>query len=243
MVDFIRNKFRETRPPFPPTNLTTIESIFMRHNTDKCSTFHNYSRQYETLFRVYIDKPIKLLEIGVYKGGSISAWRDVFPNAVTILGVDIDYNCKQYQDIGRNIHVEIGDATRPEFIKEINDKYGPFDIILDDGSHNNSHVIQSFEILFPLLKDEGLYVVEDTICYKSTSHIDKNYPNHLEYFMKFIPFLNQWRYDSAYGIQDHCVDPFKIMKKTTNVFERSIDKIDFGVSFIAISKKVRWHWI
>ena len=107
----------------------------------------------------------------------------------------------------------------------------------------NSQVIQTFELLFPLLKDNGLYVVEDTVCYKSDEHIDENYPNHLEYFMKFIPFLNQWRFDSTEDIKDHCVDPFKIMKKTTNVFEQAIDKIEFGVSFIAISKKVRSHWI
>src|SRR5262249_42029369 len=38
---------------------------------------------------------------------------------------------------------------------------GPFDIIIDDGSHIPQHVIASFQALFPLLADDGIYVIED----------------------------------------------------------------------------------
>jgi len=93
------------------------------------------------------------------------------------------------------------------------------------------------------LNDNGLYIVEDTICYKSKGHIVENYENHLQYFFKYTQYLNQWRYDSTEGIKDHCIDPFKIQKKTENVFEYSIDKIEYGCSYIAIHKKIRTHWI
>ena len=114
---------------------------------------------------------------------------------------------------------------------------------MDDGSHTNKDVIKSFELLFPLLNDNGLYIVEDTICYKSKEHIVENYENHLQYFFKYTQYLNQWRYDSTEGVKDHCIDPFKIQKKTENVFEYSIDKIEYGCSYIAIYKKNRTHWI
>ena len=39
---------------------------------------------------------------------------------------------------------------------------GAPDIIIDDGSHLNEHVIESFRLLFPSLAPGGLYVVEDT---------------------------------------------------------------------------------
>ena len=35
------------------------------------------------------------------------------------------------------------------------------DIVIDDGSHVNEHVLTSFKVLFPLLKNGGVYVVED----------------------------------------------------------------------------------
>ena len=112
-----------------------------------------------------------------------------------------------------NIFIEIGDATNIDFIKSITEKYGTFDIILDDGSHINKDVIKSFELLFPLLNDDGLYIVEDTICYKENSCIVQSYENHLQYFFNYVKYLNQWRYDSTDGIKDNCIDPFKIKKK------------------------------
>lgn len=223
--------------------METIDTIFNRHNTDKRSDFHNYSCQYEKLLKDWREKNIKYLEIGVFNGGSIRAMREVFQNASIIVGVDINPQCKKYENTDKNIFVEIGNGTDKNFIDSITKKYGTFDIILDDGSHTNKDVIGSFNMLFPLLNDNGLYIVEDTICYKSPGHLVSGYPNHLDYFSSLTPYLNQWRMDSHEGIKDHCVDPYKILKKTDNVLEYSIDKIEFGCSYIAIYKKVRPHWI
>jgi hypothetical protein len=224
--------------------MNSLTAIFNKYDSDKNSYFHNYCRQYETLLNDYRDKEITILEIGVFKGESLKVWRDVFPNAKCIIGVDIDNNTRQYERTDVGIFVEIGDATNEDFILYLQQKYGAFDIIIDDGSHTNRDVIISFEQFFPLISDEGLYIVEDTISYKSSHHIDPNYPNHLIYFYKYIPYLNQWRFDSTKGnIKDNCVDPFKISKKAENIFEASIDLITFGISFIAIHKKIRHHWL
>jgi len=223
--------------------MENLDVIFNKYDTDKNIYFHNYTRQYNTLLNNFRDKPIKYLEIGVFNGGSVKAFREVFQKSTCILGLDIDNRCKTYEDVENNIFIEIGNATDSNFIQQITKKYGSFDIILDDGSHTNKDVIESFELLFPLLNDNGLYIVEDTICYKSKGHIDTNYENHLQYFFKYTQYLNQWRYDSTEGVKDHCIDPFKIQKKTENVFEYSIDKIEYGCSYIAIFKKNRTHWI
>lgn len=220
-----------------------LEVIFNKYDTDKNTHFHNYTRQYNSLLREFRDKPIKYLEIGVFNGGSIKAFRDTFKKDSLILGLDIDNRCKMYEDVENNVFVEIGNATDSNFIQQITTKYGSFDVILDDGSHTNKDVINSFELLFPLLNDNGLYIVEDTICYKSNNHILQSYENHLQYFFKYTQYLNQWRYDSTEGVKDNCIDPFKILKKTENVFEYSIDKIEYGCSYIAIHKKIKTHWI
>jgi len=221
-------------------NLTTI---FDKYNSDKNSSFHNYCRQYENLMRDYRTKNISFLELGVLNGESVKIWREAFPNAKCIVGVDINQECKQYENPDKSIFIEIGDATNIEFIKYINEKYGPFDIILDDASHTNKDIILSFEQLFPLMSDNGLYIVEDTCVYNDFDHIDPNYPNHLVYFEKYFPYLNQWRYNSTEGIIDHCQDPFKIIKKTSDIFEATIDMITYGNSFIAINKKIKHHWL
>jgi hypothetical protein len=223
--------------------MESLDVIFNKYDTDKNSYFHNYTRQYDSLLEKFRDKPIKYLEIGVFNGGSIKAFRETFLNATCILGLDIDNRCKQYEDNNNNIFVEIGDATDSNFINKIINKYGSFDIILDDGSHINKDVIESFELLFPLLNDNGLYIVEDTICYKSNTYLVSTHMNHLEYFFKYTQYLNQWRYDCTEGLKDNCIDPFKIQKKTKNIFEYSIDKIEYGCSYIAIHKKIRKHWI
>ena len=223
-----------------------MDELFLQFDTDKSSKYHNYTRQYENLFEKFKHRSgIRMLEIGVFKGQSLKAWKSFFTDSL-VVGIDIDEECTQYNDESNGIHVEIGNSTDIEFIKNVNEKYGPFDIILDDGSHKNIDVIRSFEILFPLLKNNGLYIVEDTVCFKDSGFLDLRGPNHLNYFGQFIPYLNQCRkHDSTEegSVKDYCVDPFKIMKKANNVFEYSIDKIEFGCSYIAISKLVRDHWI
>jgi len=223
--------------------MQTLDSIFSKYSTDKGPGFHNYSRQYEGLLAPLRERPVRILEIGVYKGESLLAWRDAFPNAQCVVGVDITASCKSYENINKSIFVEVLDASLPSSINVLKQKYGQFDLILDDGSHINEHVIKSFEGLFPLLTEQGIYVVEDTICYKSPRYLNSAYPNHIDYFTQYIPYLNQWRFDSHTGTKDHCVDPFKIQKKTSNIFERTIDKIEFGCSYIAIFKKTRYNWI
>ena len=223
--------------------MKSIRQIFLEHDTDKNAQFHNYSRQYDRLLSNYRGQRIQYLEIGVLGGASLRAMREVFSSAGLILGLDIDPNAQQSEERARNIRVEIGDATNRAFIDNITAQYGHFDVIVDDGSHRNVDMIQSFEMLFPLLRDNGVYIVEDTVCYKSPSHNVAGFPDILSYFSKYVGYLNQWRFDSDTGIKDHCVDPFKIEKKTVDVFESSIDKIEYGVSYVAIHKKVRKHWV
>lgn len=206
-----------------------MDSIFNKYDTDKNSRFHNYPRQYSELFEKYRTKPnLKFLEIGVFRGESLKAWREYFTGPGTVV-VGIDINPVEGE--------EVGDATDPEVIRRLHEKYGPFDIIVDDGGHRNGQVIKTFEGFFPLLNNGGLYVVEDTVTWNDPAFTDRNYPSHLQYFCQFVTFLNQRRNE------DYCVDPFKNFDKTThNIVEYSLDKMEFGVSYIALHKLVREHW-
>lgn len=86
-------------------------------------------------------------------------WREYFPHAEVIVGVDIDETCKSLERVKSPIF--IGDQEDKKFLTMVNAKTGPFDIIIDDGGHSMSQQITTFNTLFPLLKAKGVYVIED----------------------------------------------------------------------------------
>ena len=89
------------------------------------------------------DNP-KILEIGVWDGKSLLTWKDYFPNS-TVVGIDIMDRCSEYTIPAKNIWVEIGSQNDLNFLKNVINKWGLFDMILDDGSHMNDDVIFSFK--------------------------------------------------------------------------------------------------
>lgn len=137
-----------------------LNKIAQFYGTDKSSEIHNYCEKYEKYLPFNRLEPLVMLEIGVLDGKSLLTWREYFPNA-TIIGIDIDSRCKQFEDADKKIFVEIGSQNDVNFLQTVIDKYGQFDIILDDGSHMNNDVLISFYKLFSSIKPQGVYVVED----------------------------------------------------------------------------------
>ena len=111
---------------------------------------------YEKYFSNFKDKEINILEIGVDNGDSLRIWREYFTKA-NICGIDID---KKNFKIS-NTEIAMGDQSDHTFLQSIIDKYKHFDIIIDDGSHQSKHIIKSFNYLFPILNNNGLYIIED----------------------------------------------------------------------------------
>ena len=72
----------------------------------------------------------------------------------------------------RRIKTFKGSQTDEKLLTRINEEVGGFNIIIDDGSHFNEHVITSFQILFPLLNMGGIYVIEDLCTSYWESHPD-----------------------------------------------------------------------
>lgn len=132
--------------------------VFEKHGrvVDKWT---HYPAVYDRHFSKYRGTGIKMLEIGVFKGGSLELWRDYFGPSATIFGVDINPDCKNFVDAPNQ--VRIGSQDDHEFLKSVVSEMGGVDIILDDGSHIASHQSASFRALFPLLKTGGLYCIED----------------------------------------------------------------------------------
>jgi len=138
--------------------MSTLNKIAQSYGTDKSSDIHNYCTKYEKYLPFNRYDNLNILEIGVLNGKSLKTWKEYFYRS-NILGIDITPECKQYEE--ERIKVEIGSQADNEFLIKIRNQYGPFDLILDDGSHINSHVVYSFQYLWTSLKSGGVYIIED----------------------------------------------------------------------------------
>ncbi|MGC5033521.1 class I SAM-dependent methyltransferase [Micromonospora sp. DT229] len=135
----------------------------LAYGSDKWASFHWYTTHYEREFARYRDQPVRVLEIGIggYQGqlggGSLKMWKKYFHRG-TIYGLDLfDKSALNQQ----RLTALTADQGNPAELAAIAERYGPFDIVIDDGSHENPHVLVSFEALFPYLRSGGLYVIED----------------------------------------------------------------------------------
>lgn len=153
---------------------TPVNPLFDIFSADtNVHKWHHYFDIYTKHFGPYRDRPIKMLEIGVFRGGSLRMWKDYFHPDSIIVGIDIDKTCKAHEIADRNVFVRIGSQADPAFLAEVNEEFGPFDIILDDGSHKTHHQNISFGALFrPALKDGGCYMVEDVHTNYWLKHVD-----------------------------------------------------------------------
>ena len=146
--------------PFVSNSLTLWAKLY---GTDKTGS-HWYTPHYMTHLRKFKRKKIKLLEIGVggyanpkVGGNSLRMWKKYFSFG-KIYAIDI-YDKSVLQE--NRITIYQGSQVDKDFLEKVTNEIGALDIIIDDGSHLNEHIIETFKILFPKLKDGGVYVVED----------------------------------------------------------------------------------
>ena len=124
---------------------------------------YSYFRQYERLFGEYRNKKARILEIGVYRGATLKTWTEYLGAGSKVIGIDINPECEKYHAPDEGRYVFIGDQSDADFLQGVGRRMGPFDIILDDGSHRTDHQLKSFNALFvDHLAKGGVYFIEDT---------------------------------------------------------------------------------
>lgn len=133
--------------------------IFVGNTGTHVHKWHHYLPLYERYFGPWRGRPLRFLEIGVSKGGSLQMWRKYFGPDAVIFGIDIDPDCAQFN--GQSAQVRIGSQDDPAFLTSVVAEMGGIDVVLDDGSHVMAHIERSFEVLFPLLETGGTYMIED----------------------------------------------------------------------------------
>ncbi|MER3352818.1 MAG: class I SAM-dependent methyltransferase [Hoeflea sp. D1-CHI-28] len=197
---------------------------YLKKTDDRALTkWQHYFQIYEREMGRFLRDPISFLEIGIWKGGSIPMWKDYLPDGSKLTFVDIDPACKSHEIDGTNIR--IGNQADPKFLAELAKEFGPFDLVLDDGSHVCAHQIASFEGLWPHLNNGGLYMVEDchTSYWPGFGGGYRNEASFVEYAKRLVDTMHSW-----YTDQD-TLFPFQEVAKELN-------SVRFYDSIVAIEK-------
>lgn len=149
----------ESRSDPTAGGLSPLEEILYAGEGRLVHKWLHFPQVYERYLARYRGTPVRMLEIGVFQGGSLEMWRSYLGAEATIHGLDLDPACAERVTPPNRVH--IGSQDDPELLRRVVAEMGGLDVVLDDGSHIGRHQWVSFAVLFPLLAEGGLYLIED----------------------------------------------------------------------------------
>jgi limonene-1,2-epoxide hydrolase len=137
-----------------------LRAYFDRNPGRLMYKWEHYFDVYHRHFSRFRGRPMTIVEFGVFHGGSLQMWRDYFGPQARVVGVDVN---PRLQDLGEpGIEIVIGDQSDRRFLRELAQRVGPIDILLDDGGHTMAQQIATVEEMYGAVKPEGVLLVEDT---------------------------------------------------------------------------------
>lgn len=179
------------------------EFFFNKEKKYPISKWHHYFNIYDKHLSKFINKSPVILEIGVYKGGSLEMWNDYFNNDCKIYGIDIDPECLNI-DIP-NTEIIIGDQGCADFWTNIKGRIEKPDIIIDDGGHHMDQQITTFSSMFNFMSKDGVYICEDmhTSYWHEFGGGYRNSNSFIEFTKHFIDAINAWHHKPTEGSDEH----------------------------------------
>ena len=187
--------------------------------------WRHYFEIYHRHFARFRGQTLTMIEVGVFNGGSLPMWRDYLGPNAKIVGVDINPECEKFSDEG--IDVVIGDQADRAFLRSLYDRYPDVAILLDDGGHRMHQQIATFEELYPRLRQDGVYMCEDT----HTSYLPLfggGYQQPNTFIEAVKPLIDRLH---AFHVNQGQLSP--------DDFTRTTDSIHFYDSVVVIEKKAR----
>lgn len=204
--------------------MNDLERYFYENTGRLIHKYIHYFEIYERHFSRFRGNDITLVEFGVSQGGSLQMWKNYFGPNAKIYGIDINPHCKSLED--NQIEIIIGDQENRGFLKSLSNYIPKIDILIDDGGHTMSQQIATFEILFPRIDKNGVYLCEDlhTSYWKRWGGGYKRRGTFIEYSKNFIDYINAW----------HSYQPKKL---NVSEFTKSVHSLHYYDSILVIEKR------
>lgn len=140
--------------------MNTLKEIYLKRSEKDIDKWQHYFEAYDKHLSRFLGGPINMLEIGVFRGGSLKMWQEYFGKGGTIYGMDIVEEAMIHND--ENIRIIVGDQADKDFLRKFLDTIPELDIVIDDGGHTATQQINAFEMIYPKIDKDGVYIVEDT---------------------------------------------------------------------------------
>jgi hypothetical protein len=204
--------------------MESLREIFDQLDGKLIHKWDHYIDVYDQYFKRYRGKEVHVLEIGVSQGGSIELWKKYFGDKLHLYGVDINPRCKELEE--DQVEIFIGEQEDRNFLNELKSRIPKVDILIDDGGHTMIQQIVTFEEMFSHVKEDGIYLCEDT----HTSYIDafhggyKKKDTFIEYSKNFIDYINAWHSENK-------------RKLDINSFTESVYALHYYTGIVLIEKR------
>lgn len=221
--------------PDPQAPQGELQAIFA--STPHLHKWLHYLPIYERTLARFRGGPLLLLEIGVDRGGSLRAWKEYFGPQATVVGVDINPDCREADDAEAGIHIRIGAQQDKEFLGRVVEEFGPFDVIIDDGSHFTSHLIASFQFLFTHgMRPGGVYLAEDLQTnywrsYRDSRHSFVDLAKALVETM-YSPYIGNDMLEPRFRIGS----PDRIQKVTVPLAATIVESVEFDDGIVVVRR-------
>jgi hypothetical protein len=131
-----------------------LDDIGVQHGSELSSLSRDMLRSWERFLAPLRDQTFDLLQIGVGTGASLRTWREWFPEA-RLVGLD-PRRLVLEPPIGGCTIVQ-GNQTDLDALQPLLRDYR-FRLIVDDGSHHPDDQVQTFQLLFPWLEPDSVYI-------------------------------------------------------------------------------------
>jgi cephalosporin hydroxylase len=129
---------------------------FEANRSDK--SIHGYASVYASL----PEDIQSIFEVGVYWGGSLLTWQEMFPSAKEIVGMDInlqllfDAESQWMKKRELNFQIQVIQRDlREDFTLGLPD----FDLVIDDATHETDHILHIWNLMHK--KARKFYIIED----------------------------------------------------------------------------------
>jgi len=176
----------------------SLEEIADNSRTDK-NTVHSYLPLYQQLLNHKKETARHVLDVGIYKGGSIKLWSDFFTNA-TVYGLDIMDINNVWDEIKNKeriiLHTSTDAYNHVFFVKNFLDNNIKCDFMLDDGPHNLDSMKKFIQLYSQIMTDDGILIIEDVKTFEWIDVLKNEVPDHLKQYIKTYDLRkNKNRYD------------------------------------------------